>query len=65
MRICLAIALMATTAPAIAADLPVPPQGVSVKQARAAIANQERHKRMTRKQFEDMLLSPIGRGRLE
>lgn len=65
MRTTIAIVLMAIVAPAGAADLPIPPKGVTVQQMRGAIANQERHKRMTRKQFENMLLSPIGRGRLE
>jgi hypothetical protein len=60
----LAVILTIAVTPAAAADLPILIKRVQAEQ-RAAIANQERHKRMTRKQFENMLLSPIGRGRLE
>lgn len=50
---------------AIAADLPVPPPGVTVKQMRAAIADHDRRKRASPKRFRDMLSSPIGEGRME
>lgn len=60
-----AVVIVLRVAGAIAADLPVPPKGISIKQMRAAIADQERRKRATPKQFEDMLSSPIGKGRLE
>lgn len=50
---------------AVAADMPVPPPGVTQSQMRAAIADQERRRRASRKKFEDLLSSPIGKGRLE
>ena len=50
---------------ALATELPVPPPGVTIQQMRAAIADQERRKKATPKRFEDMLSSPIGKGRLE
>jgi hypothetical protein len=50
---------------ALAADLPVPPPGVTQSQMRAAIADQERRRRAPRKKFEDLLSSPIGKGRME
>lgn len=50
---------------AVAADLPVPPPGVTSSEMRAAIANQERRQRARRAQFERLLLSPVGKGRME
>lgn len=50
---------------AVAADMPVPPPGVTQSQMRAAIADQDRRRRASRKKFEDLLSSPIGKGRLE
>ena len=49
------------TRPANAADLPVQ----WTKDQRAAVRELEAKKRMTRRQFERSLQSPIGRGRLE
>lgn len=65
MKIAIAIVLMAAVAPAGAADLPLLSSKRLQLQERQAVRNLERHKRMTRKQFENMLMSPIGRGRLE
>lgn len=48
-----------------AANLPVPPKGVTVEQMREAIADQERRKKLPQKKFEDLLSAPIGKGRLE
>lgn len=47
--------------PARSADLPVQ----WTKDQRAAVRELDAKKRMTRKQFERSLASPIGRGRLE
>lgn len=60
-----AIIIVLRTFGAVAADMPVPPHGVTQSQMRAAIVDQERRRRVSRKKFEDMLSSPIGRGRLE
>lgn len=57
--------VLALVASAVAADLPVPPKGVSVEQMRAAIRAHDAKKKMTSKQFERNLQSPIGEGRLE
>ena len=50
---------------AVAADLPIPPPGVTHSQMRGAIADLERRKRMSRRKFERTLSSPIGWGHME
>lgn len=49
-----------------AADLSVPPPGVTAAQMRAANQEQAAKRKMSHKQFErDLLSAPIGKGRLE
>jgi hypothetical protein len=58
--------LLLLAAPAIAADIPVPPKGVTAAQMREAIKDLEARKKMPQKKFEqDLLSAPIGKGRLE
>lgn len=49
-----------------AADMQVPPKGVTAAQMREAIKDQAARRKMPQKKFEqDLLSAPIGHGRLE